>query len=141
MDAQMRAARSGSKSAAPCPRFCRERALDDFRRGAAIDAGGARIADELRDTGALNAANIVEGSRMTPAYSVRELHAMGFAMGLFPVGARLLAAAGLRAYYEAVARGDARSANVSDEPSGRFERYNRALGRDQMQAWNRLFGI
>src|SRR4029079_10304399 len=75
------------------------------------DAEVRRIADALRDTGALNAANIVEGSRMTPAYSVRELHDMGFAMGLFPIGARLLAAAGLRAYYEAGARRGGRQAH------------------------------
>jgi 2-methylisocitrate lyase-like PEP mutase family enzyme len=100
-----------------------------------------RIASELRDTGALAAGNVVEGSRLTPPHSVRELHEMGFAMSLFPVGARLLATAGLRAYYEAAARGEPARAAVTDDPAVRFERYNRALGRDQMQAWYRLFGI
>jgi 2-methylisocitrate lyase-like PEP mutase family enzyme len=100
-----------------------------------------RIADELRDTGALNAANIVEGSTKTPRHSVRELQTMGFTMGMFPVGARLLAAAGLGAYYDALARtGDPSAANPGRAGFG-FDAYNRVLGRDHMQSWNRLFGV
>jgi 2-methylisocitrate lyase-like PEP mutase family enzyme len=99
-----------------------------------------RVAAELADVPALKAANVVEGSAKTPAHGVRELHAMGFQIGLFPVGARLLAAAGLTAYYDALARGDQLSAAVSDDAATRFERYTRVLGRDQMQAWNRLWG-
>jgi len=72
---------------------------------------------------------------------VRELHAMGFQMAMFPVGARLLAAAGLSAYYDALARsGDPSDVSVSAHGSGRFDGYNRILGRDHMQAWNRWFG-
>lgn len=99
-----------------------------------------RIAAELTDVGALKAANVVEGSSNTPVHSVRDLHAMGYQMGLFPVGARLLAAAGLTAYYDALGRGDQLRAAAGDDPASRFERYNRVLGRDQMQAWNRLWG-
>lgn len=99
-----------------------------------------RIADELADVPALKASNVVEGSSKTPAHSVRELHAMGYQVGMFPVGARLLAAAGLNAYYEALGRGDQLRAAVADDPATRFERYNRVLGRDQMQAWNKLWG-
>jgi 2-methylisocitrate lyase-like PEP mutase family enzyme len=99
-----------------------------------------RIADELADVPALKASNVVEGSSKTPAHSVRDLHAMGYQVGMFPVGARLLAAAGLGAYYEALGRGDQLGAAVTDDPATRFERYNRVLGRDQMQAWNKLWG-
>ena len=105
------------------------------------DAELRQIADELRGSGALNAANIVEGSAKTPRHSVRELHAMGFTMGMFPVGARLLAAAGLNAYYDALARtGDPSGAAVGSAGVG-FDAYNRVLGRDHMQGWNRLFGV
>jgi len=100
-----------------------------------------RVAAELAGSGALNAANIVEGSSKTPRHSVRELHEMGFTMGMFPVGARLLATAGLHAYYDALARsGDPSGAAVGSAGFG-FDAYNRVLGRDHMQAWNRLFGV
>jgi len=100
-----------------------------------------RIGKAFRGAAALNAANVVEGSSKTPIHNVSELHAMGFRMAMFPVGARLLAAAGLRAYYDALATSGAPSAaTVPADGTGRFERYNRTLGRDQLQAWNRWFG-
>jgi 2,3-dimethylmalate lyase len=105
------------------------------------DAELERIGEAFRGTSVLNAANVVEGSSKTPAHSVRELHAMGFGMAMFPVGARLLAAAGLSAYYEVLATsGDPSAVTIATDASGRFERYNRALGRDHLQAWNRWFG-
>jgi 2-methylisocitrate lyase-like PEP mutase family enzyme len=105
------------------------------------DAELERIGHAFRGANVLSAANVVEGSRKTPAHSVRELHAMGFGMAMFPVGARLLAAAGLRAYYQGLATsGDPSAVTIPADAAGGFEGYNRVLGRDHLQAWNRWFG-
>ena len=97
----------------------------------------ARVGKELRGCGALNIANMVEGSGHTPRHSPRELHAMGFDIALYPVGA-FLAAQHAASRYLATLLED-RAGPHPDIPDQWFDRIGALAGRDQGTTWNSLF--
>ncbi len=96
-----------------------------------------RVAQELSGCGALNTANMVEGSGHTPFYSPRELHEMGFDIALYPVGAFLAAQHSASRYFATLF--EARSGPHPDIPDQWFDRVSALVGRDQGTAWNSLF--
>jgi len=99
------------------------------------DADLRRIARAMSGSGALNVANMVEGSTKTPYKTPRQLHALGFDVGLYPVGAFLAGGRSQLDYFRAVARG--RKPDGDGDGSDFFERFHRVIGRAQVESWNR----
>ena len=97
----------------------------------------ARVGKELRGCGALNIANMVEGSGHTPRHSPRELHAMGFDIALYPVGAFLAAQHAASRYFATLL--EDRAGPHPDIPDQWFDRIGALAGRDQGTTWNSLF--
>lgn len=101
------------------------------------DAQLRRIADELAEHRALTIANMVEGSTHTPYKTPRELHALGFDVALYPVGAFLGGQEAVARYFKALAAGTPGDAGPTDPDF--FARFNRTIGRQQGERWNGLF--
>ena len=89
--------------------------------------------------GVLTAANMVEGSPKTPYKTPRELHRMGYDIGLYPIGFFLAGFAAWRQYFDALGRGENVMRNGVTVPEGLFAAFNNVMGRTQTEKWNKLF--
>lgn len=98
-----------------------------------------RVAKELAGSGALAVANMIEGSPLTPYQSPEELHRMGYPMALYCIGSLLAGRAAQSRYYGILARGESVMRSADQRPERWFEGFNRVIGREQTEAWNRLF--
>ena len=65
----------------------------------------ATVGRELGASGAINVANMVEGSEKTPFKTPRELLDLGFQLALYPVGPFLAGHDAQRRYYDRLGRG------------------------------------
>jgi 2,3-dimethylmalate lyase len=99
----------------------------------------ARAADEFRGSSVLSIANMIEGSPKTPYKSPAELHGMGFAIALYCIGPLLAGRAAQRRYFGIVGRGASVMAGADTQPERWFDGFNEVIGRQQTEAWNRLF--
>jgi len=99
----------------------------------------AMAADEFKGTAVLSLANMIEGSPKTPYKSPRDLHKMGFAVGLYCIGPFLAGRAAQRRYFGIVGRGESVMAGTDVRPERWFEGFNNVIGRQQTEAWNRFF--
>jgi 2-methylisocitrate lyase-like PEP mutase family enzyme len=100
----------------------------------------ADVARDLRDVPSLVAANVVEGSRMTPTKSPRELHELGFDVGLYPVGPTLAGHAARDLYYSRLLDPGADADQRNARESG-FDAFSTVLGKEQFERWNRYFSF
>lgn len=98
-----------------------------------------RVAKEFRGSGVLAVANMIEGSPLTPYHSPEELHKMGFGIALYCIGSLLAGRAAQRRYYGILARGESVLERADARPERWFEGFNKVIGREQTEAWNRLF--
>jgi 2,3-dimethylmalate lyase len=98
-----------------------------------------RIPLEFRGSGGLTVANMIEGSPKTPYRSAAELHRMGFDIALYCIGSLLAGRAAQQRYYGILARGENVMQSVDTRPERWFDGFNRVLGREQTEAWNRMF--
>ena len=95
------------------------------------------IPKRVRQSGIYHVANMVDGSPHTPMQSARELGDMGYAIALFPIGAHLAANVVQKDYYDHVLTGQAPAdRDIQDE----FAENAAALGKEQIENWNRVFG-
>jgi len=99
----------------------------------------ARAANEFKDSSILSIANMIEGSPKTPYKSPRELHEMGFDVALYCIGPLLAGRAALQRYFGIVGRGESVMASADLRPERWFDGFNRVIGREQTEAWNRFF--
>jgi len=99
----------------------------------------ARVADAFKHTPVLSLANMIEGSPLTPYKSPRELHQMGFDIALYCVGSLLAGRAAKQRYFGIVGRGESVIAGSDMRPERWFDGFNRVIGREQTEAWNRFF--
>jgi len=98
----------------------------------------ATIGSELAGSGAINVANMVEGSDKTPFKTPRELQELGFQLALYPVGPFLAGHDAQRRYYDRLGRGTPTPA-AAERMGNPFEQFNRVIGRPQTEAWNERF--
>lgn len=98
-----------------------------------------RIAREYAGSSTLVLANMIEGSPLTPYLSPRELHRMGFHMGLYCIGSLLAGRAAQSRYYGILGQGESVMLRAESSPMRWFEGFNRVIGREQTEAWNRFF--
>jgi 2-methylisocitrate lyase-like PEP mutase family enzyme len=103
------------------------------------DAQLEQIPKELAGSGALAVANMIEGSPITPYKSPLELHRMGYPVALYCIGSLLAGRAAQRRYYSILGRGESVMLSADARPERWFEGFNRVIGREQTEAWNRLF--
>ena len=97
------------------------------------------LATEFKDAPAMVLANMIEGSPMTPYLSPRELHDMGFDIGLYCVGSLLAGRAAQSRYYSILGQGKSVMRGSESSPSRWFDGFNKVIGREQTEAWNRFF--
>lgn len=93
----------------------------------------------FKGSGVLTVANIIEGSPKTPYKSPGELHEMGYDIGLYCIGSLLAGSAAQRRYYSVLGRGENVMLSADTRPERWFEGFNKIIGREQTEAWNRLF--
>jgi 2-methylisocitrate lyase-like PEP mutase family enzyme len=98
-----------------------------------------RVADEFKNSSVISLANMIEGSPKTPYKSPCQLHQMGFAMALYCIGPLLAGRAAQQRYFSIVGRGESVMAGVDMRPQRWFDGFNRVIGREQTEAWNRFF--
>lgn len=98
-----------------------------------------RAADEFKGSRALSVANMIEGSPKTPYKSPCQLHGMGFGLALYCVGGLLAARAAQERYFEAIGRGGSAMDALGLTSGAWFAGFNRMIGREQTEAWNRFF--
>lgn len=98
-----------------------------------------KIPEAFAGSSALMLANMIEGSPMTPYLSPKELHEMGFHIGLYCVGSLLAGRAAQSRYYSILGRGENVMQRAESSPLRWFEGFNRVIGREQTEAWNRFF--
>ena len=99
----------------------------------------ALAANEFKDSSILSIANMIEGSPKTPYKSPRELHKMGFALALYCIGPLLAGRAAQQRYFGIVGRGGSVMASADMRPERWFDGFNKVIGREQTEAWNRFF--
>lgn len=99
----------------------------------------AAIPKDFQGTGALTVANMIEGSPKTPYMSPRELHEIGFNIALYCVGSLLAGRAAQKRYYSILGRGDNVMISADTSPARWFEGFNKVIGREQTELWNRMF--
>ena len=97
------------------------------------------VAREFEDSPALVLANMIEGSPMTPYLSPEELHQMGFDIGLYCVGSLLAGRAAQSRYFSILGRGENVMLRAESSPTRWFDGFNRVIGREQTEMWNRFF--
>jgi len=97
------------------------------------------VADEFKNSTAVNLANMIERSPHTPYKSPRELQEMGFGVGLYCIGGIMAGRQSQSKYYQALATGD----NVLDVLGGSsdewFSGFNTMIGRDYCERFNTYF--
>ena len=98
-----------------------------------------QIPDEFKGTKALTLANMIEGSPKTPYMSPRQLHEMGYDIGLYCIGSLLAGRAAQRRYYSLIGRGESVMLHSDDRPERWFEGFNDVIGREQTEVWNKMF--
>ncbi len=97
------------------------------------------LAKEFADAPALVLANMIEGSPMTPYMSPRELHELGYDVGLYCVGSLLAGRAAQSRYYSIVGQGKSVMRSSESSPGRWFDGFNKVIGREQTESWNRFF--
>jgi methylisocitrate lyase len=93
----------------------------------------------FKGSGIFTVANIIESSPKTPYKSPRELHEMGYNIGLYPIGSLLIGCAAQRRYYSILGRGEDAMLSADTRPERWFEDFNKVIGREQTETWNRSF--
>lgn len=97
------------------------------------------VAEEFSDSPALVLANMIEGSPKTPYISPYELHEMGYDIALYCVGSLLSGRAAQSRYYSILGRGENVMLRSESSPGRWFDGFNKVIGREQTEAWNRFF--
>jgi len=96
-------------------------------------------ADEFKNSDVLSVANMIEGSPKTPYKSPRDLHQMGFGIALYCIGPLLAGRAAQQRYFQIVGTGRSVMDSAERQPERWFQGFNRIIGREQTEAWNRFF--
>jgi 2,3-dimethylmalate lyase len=127
---------------------------EGLRRGHLYAEAGARMIfiealegeDQLVETArafqhskTVAVANMIEGSPKTPYMSPYDLHRMGFAMALYPIGTLLAGRMAQQRYFNIIGRGDSVMAGVETRPERWFDGFNSVIGRQQTEQINRFF--
>ncbi len=98
-----------------------------------------RVAREFKDLPVLSLANMIEGSPKTPYKSPYELNKMGFGIALYCIGPLLAGRAAQQRYFNIVGSGGSVMAGADMRPERWFDGFNKVIGREQTEAWNRFF--
>ena len=98
-----------------------------------------QIPKEFKGSEALTVANMIEGSPKTPYNSPRQLHEMGFDIGLYCIGSLLAGRAAQQRYYSLLVRGENVMSHADNRPERWFDGFNAVIGREQTEAWNKMF--
>jgi 2-methylisocitrate lyase-like PEP mutase family enzyme len=93
----------------------------------------------FRGASALLVANMIEGSPKTPYKSPRQLHEMGFGIGLYCVGLGLTTRAAQQRYFNILGRGESVTDGIELDANRWFDGFNRIIGRQQTERLNSLF--
>lgn len=94
------------------------------------------ISQEFAQSQALVLANMIEGSPMTPYLSLRELHEIGFDIGLYCLGSLLAGRSAQSRYYSILGRGRSVMESAESSPARWFDGFNQIIGREQTETWN-----
>ncbi|MBN1828320.1 MAG: isocitrate lyase/phosphoenolpyruvate mutase family protein [Deltaproteobacteria bacterium] len=97
------------------------------------------VADEFKNSAAVNLANMIERSPHTPYKSPRELHEMGFGIGLYCIGGIMAGKEAQMNYYKALAQGDNALEVMSDSGEKWFDGFNAMIGRNYCEQFNKHF--
>ena len=98
-----------------------------------------QIPKEFAKDEVLTVANMIEGSPKTPYHSPRELHELGYDLGLNCIGSLLAGRAAQQRYYSILGRGQSVMLSADSRPERWFKGFNKVIGREQTEGWNRLF--
>ena len=120
-------------------RYAEEGAHIIFIEAPEDEAQLARAANAFKGSSIMSIANMIEGSPKTPYKSPRELHEMGFDVALYCIGPLLAGRAALQNYFGIVGRGGSVMASADMRPERWFDGFNKVIGREQTEAWNRFF--
>ena len=100
-----------------------------------------QIPKEFKGQDVLTVANMIEGSPKTPYHSPQELQEMGYNIGLYCVGSLLAGRAAQQRYYSILAQGENIMLRADTNPERWFKGFNRVIGREQTEVWNRMFQV
>ncbi len=99
-----------------------------------------QIPGELKDTGALVLANMIEASPETPYKSPRQLHEMGYDIALYCIGPLMAARNAVSRYFGALCQGKSTMEELSEIKQDHwFADCNHVIGREQTEGWNQFF--
>jgi 2-methylisocitrate lyase-like PEP mutase family enzyme len=99
----------------------------------------ADAAAAFKGSEALLVANMIEGSPKTPYKSPRELHEMGFDIGLYCVGLGLTTRAAQQRYFNILGKGESVTGGIELDANRWFEGFNKIIGRQQTERFNGIF--
>lgn len=99
----------------------------------------ADAAAAFKGSEALLVANMIEGSPKTPYKSPRELHEMGFGIGLYCVGLGLTTRAAQQRYFNILGKGESVTSGIELDANRWFEGFNKIIGRQQTERFNSIF--
>ena len=97
------------------------------------------VVKALKDVKAIKVANMVEGSSHTPFKRPKDLHDMGFEMGLYVLGGLLSSTYAQQGFYEALATNGNTLNSIRGKDGEWFSDLSTTIGREQAESFNIFF--